>query len=434
MTRTGYKLIVLSLLSGLFVGFLDNVVDYLFFYDKPFAELLVEDVPRFEVYFRTVVLLIFVAFGIVTARVVSNRERTAEELHRSREQLRESDAKYSALAENSPVGIFIHQDGKMVYANPALAAIFGYARVQLEGLETWMLVYPDDREELKKGVVRRLAGESEPPEREIRGITKTGETNWLNVSVTRIEYRGRSAIMGNIVDITQRRLAERALRDSQEEIRRLSSRMLEGQERERGLMAQELHEGIGQSLSAVKFFVESAIPRAEGDAASVKLLESIVPRIQQTIDEVRRLAMALRPSSLDELGLLPTVGWFCREFRSAHPEIRFESHVDVQEEETPGPLKIVVYRILQEALNNVAIHSGAARVCVSLGRTEDTLELVVEDDGSGFNVAGHAAAEGASSGFGLDTMRERAELSGGELSVASTRGSGTTVRVRWPLT
>lgn len=171
-----------------------------------------------------------------------------------------------------------------------------------------------------------------------------------------------------------------------------------------------------------------------GEAAGpqVTLLRALIPRVQETVEEVRRISMALRPSTLDDLGLLATIGWFCREFHQTHRRLQVERRVDVVEEDIPERLKIVIYRVLQEAMNNVAKHSGAARVEVTLRRSGDLLELGVADDGDGFDTRGLRQTNRETAGFGLSSMRERTELSGGWFSLESAADSGTVVRACWP--
>jgi signal transduction histidine kinase len=136
---------------------------------------------------------------------------------------------------------------------------------------------------------------------------------------------------------------------------------------------------------------------------------------------------------LDDLGLLETISWHCQEFQSSYLRTRLDTHIAVREEEIPDPLKLSIYRILQEALNNVTKHSGADRVVISLAETAGVLQLTVEDNGRGFAVESVSSQDGSQRGFGLGSMRERAYLSGGTVSVNSAEGNGTIVQAVWPL-
>ena len=150
---------------------------------------------------------------------VKELEKEALEHKRMEEVLRESEEKYSKLVENSLTGIYIDQDEKIVFANNRLADIYRYPREELIGIESWRLVHPEDRSLTDKTRARRLKGEEAPPEYEARGLTKDGETIWIKRRNTSIEYKGRPAILGNAVDITEQKQAEEELRKINEELK-----------------------------------------------------------------------------------------------------------------------------------------------------------------------------------------------------------------------
>ena len=150
---------------------------------------------------------------------VKELEKEALEHKRMEEVLRESEEKYSKLVENSLTGIYIDQDEKIVFANNRLADIYRYPREELIGIESWRLVHPEDRSLTDKTRARRLKGEEAPPEYEARGLTKDGETIWIKRRNTSIEYKGRPAILGNAVDITEQKQAEEQLRKINEELK-----------------------------------------------------------------------------------------------------------------------------------------------------------------------------------------------------------------------
>ena len=226
--------------------------------------------------------------------------------------------------------------------------------------------------------------------------------------------------------------AEEALRRSEKDLRFLSAELLSAQENERARIARELHDGIGQSLGSLKMRVETllqVVKSGEGRVDQDKL-SSLVPLIQKTMDEVRNTSMDLRPSTLDTLGITATIGWFCREFQTTYHSIRVEKEIRVEENEVPDDLKTVLYRILQEAFNNIAKHSRADKAKIRLTRTENGITLWIEDNGQGFDMS---MVEGLRKGFGLTSMRERTELSGGSLRVDSGNGGGTRIQASWPI-
>ncbi|MDQ7781890.1 MAG: PAS domain S-box protein [Desulfomonilaceae bacterium] len=244
-------------------------------------------------------------------------------------------------------------------------------------------------------------------------------------------------LMGNMaaLEITRKQVEE-ALARSEEQLRSLSRQLLRAQEHERKRVARELHDGIGQSVTAMKFKVESVIREASKNVPQEHLapLEGLLTMIQDVVEDVGRIAMDLRPSILDDLGVMATITWLCREFQKTHPHIRVVTELEVQESGVSEDQKIVIFRILQEALNNVAKHSRADLVRVSLCNHDGTTELTVEDSGVGFDwESAHLPGE-SRPGFGLVSMKERTQLSGGSLSVRTKPGAGTTITASWPCT
>ena len=143
--------------------------------------------------------------------------------------------------------------------------------------------------------------------------------------------------------------------------------------------------------------------------------------------------MDLRPSLLDDLGLLPTLSWFYRRFQTIFSEIRIEQEIEIKEGDVPPPLKIVVFRVIQETMNNIAKHSHANLVRLSLRKLNDRMELILQDNGQGFNLEKARSKETAKRGLGLASMRERTEFSGGSFDIESAEGKGTIIRASWPL-
>ena len=232
-------------------------------------------------------------------------------------------------------------------------------------------------------------------------------------------------------EIAERERIQVVLQKSEEYLRVLSSRLLDAQESERKRIAMELHDSLGGSLSAVKFRAENAIfrLRESPEESPEKLFGEIVPMLQGLIDEVRRIHSNIWPSLLSDLGLIVALNSHFRKFVDSYPQIGVPTGISVDENDVPDSLKIVIYRIIQEALNNVAKHSCADSVEVGLTKNDGMLELIIRDNGKGFSAVGVRAC--GNGGMGLTSMRERAKLSGGSLIIESGE-TGTVIRASWP--
>jgi signal transduction histidine kinase len=154
--------------------------------------------------------------------------------------------------------------------------------------------------------------------------------------------------------------------------------------------------------------------------------------VKSALAELRRISMNLRPSTLDDLGILATLSWYFREFEAACPKMTLDRDIRVKECDVPELLKIAIFRIVQEATSNALKHAKADRIKVSLEDAGGSLELSIEDNGQGFDPDAAASRRDFSHGLGLQSMKERAELSGGAYEFESAPDQGTRIRVRWP--
>ncbi len=262
----------------------------------------------------------------------------------------------------------------------------------------------------------------------------TGDKKYVTFTCA---YVAPDMVLVYMEDITRQRLAEKKLQQSQKDLQKLTAQLIKSDENVRQSIAQELHDSIGQYLSSIKYVAEKCVEQttdgcSHGGAAS---LEKLVPIIQTAIDEVSRIAMDLRPSTLDDLGIIATVSWFCREYHSVYPSIEMMQNIQLDEDDIPPAIKIHIFRILQESLNNVARHSQATCVHVSLAGTGNRVGIFITDNGTGFDSRKtvHAGQKGRR-GFGLFSMQERVKHSGGVFSIMSTPQEGTTIRALWPST
>ena len=265
-------------------------------------------------------------------------------------------------------------------------------------------------------------------ERELRQLNQTLEHK-VAERTTEISAANRSLRD----EVGRRREAETSLRKSETELANLSAQLMAAQEDERKRIAQDLHDSVGQSLSAVKYSLERAqvLMRRQDAPGAGAVMELAVERVRRVIDDVRCISMNLRPPQLDDLGAASAVRWLCREWHDIYDEIAIDTDITVADSDIPAPLGTNVFRAVQESLNNVARHSAARRVRVALKLEEGTLSVAVQDDGSGFALNGDVRRLVETGG--LRGLRERAERTGGRCEVASAPGAGTMVRLEWPV-
>jgi len=233
-------------------------------------------------------------------------------------------------------------------------------------------------------------------------------------------------------EIVRREGAEVALRSSRNELVALSEQLIRAQENERKRIAVELHDSVGQSLSAVKYTLERGLEmlRQPRLGKPKEVFELAVRRIQEAAENIRAISTDLRPKILDDLGAASAVQWFCRDFAEIYPGLTINTELAVSDRDVPGRLATVVYRCVQELLNNVAKHAKARNVWVLLAREDDVLTLQVRDNGVGLD---QATPESRRHGSGLRNLRERAQMTGGQFSCTAAPGSGTLAQLTWNL-
>ena len=220
-----------------------------------------------------------------------------------------------------------------------------------------------------------------------------------------------------------------------------SVRMMDFQELERKRIYRELHDGLGQLLTSIKLRVQQCVTELEKSGKVEALgdtwdsMEQIPTLVTEAIQEVRSICSALRPAMLDDLGVLAAISWQCRQCRETMPRLKTEVDFFVEESEIPEFYKTNLYRIVQEALNNAVKYSEADVLRVGMRKEQGTLYLNIEDNGKGFSYddTGARFSSMGVAGFGLTSMRERAESLGGTLIIESNENIGTNVQVALPL-
>ena len=272
---------------------------------------------------------------------------------------------------------------------------------------------------------RRMAGD-----RVIYALRADGEEFPLEASISHAKEGSQELYTVILRDITERKQVEQALRASHDRLRELSAALQSVREEEKTRIARELHDELGQALTAMK--MDLAAIRVElqpGQIEAMQKAENMKTLIEATVKSMRRIASDLRPLMLDDLGLIPTIEWLVKDF-SQRNGIEVELTIADREIETGSQTDTALFRILQEALTNVARHARASKVRITLTLIEGKVHLGISDNGLGFE----QPASGATGHFGLLGIKERAALLGGQVSIHSEPGAGTTVEVDVPAT
>jgi signal transduction histidine kinase len=232
-------------------------------------------------------------------------------------------------------------------------------------------------------------------------------------------------------DITERKLAEEKLQESNDNLQLLSRRLVESQETERRHIARELHDEVGQTLTVAEMNLQ-ALVQSPGTAPIRKRLKESLQAVERVLEQVRDLSLNLRPSMLDDLGLEPALRWYGKR-QAALAGFQAEFLADAMEDRLDRVVETACFRVAQEALTNVVRHARARLVALELRKQDGHLHLFVRDDGIGFDVTAHREQAVLGASLGLLSMEERATLAGGGLECKSAPGQGTEIHAWFPL-
>lgn len=354
------------------------------------------------------------------AEDITEWKRTEKELRTESEHHRLISDLTADYAYTSRIG----PDGEAVIdsISEGFTRVTGYTLEELNQRGGWpALIHPDDLAETRE--VNSHLQENERLVGELRIVTKSGEIKWILYSSRLLRSTPGGPIdrvIGASQDVTERHMAKERLRE-------LSHRLFDVQEQERRRLARELHDEVAQSLTALMFYLEAAASPILAEAR--RGIDQSRQLVKELAGQVRNMSLQLRPTMLDDLGLVPALLWLFNRF-GTRPGLRidFEHHGLTRR---LGPtLETAAYRIVQEALTNVARHAKVANATVRAWIVADRLHLTIEDAGVGFDVA---SAMAGSTSAGLSGMRERAALLGGELVIESIPAKGTQVAAVLPI-
>ena len=359
-------------------------------------------------------------------RYVAELEERITERRRAETALRESEERYRELFENAKDAIYVHDlDGNYIRVNRAAEELSGYSRDEIVGHNFTEFISKDHVKFVQDRFCAKLGKKGETTY-EVDVIAKDGRRVPVEVSSRAIYENGELVgIQGTARDITERKLA-------QDTLQMFSRQLIEAQEDERRRISRELHDQIGQILTAVKMNLHAVQEYCKNSEAGPHVKDNI-EAVDEALRLLRDLSVDLRPPVLDDLGLVTALRWYADRF-ARRTNLDIEVVVDLPDHDRrfSRELETACFRIAQEALTNVARHAKASQIVVQLARDANVLVLTVKDDGVGFDLD-HLRKRAPRATLGLVSMQERAYAAGGTIEIDSLDGDGTEIRFTVPL-
>lgn len=365
-----------------------------------------------------------VAWGVGYVVLRGMQRRLQGALMQTQAALHESETRLRLAMRATGLGLWDYRPGQeAVGSNEEVARLLGYDPVAFSETRAAFVdrLHPDDREAMRAQFRDYLLGHRPDYACDFRMRTASGSYRWFH-SVGQVVERDADGapcrVIGSYLDISERVTAMQRLAE-------LSARLLRVQEEERRNLAHELHDEIGQQMTALHFNLH-ALRRRIGDAGDRARLDDCSAIAESTLAHIRSRAMELRPAMLDDMGLLPALEWYC-ERQQIRSGVDIRLRADGAIGTLPEALATAAFRIVQEAVNNALRHAGPRSVEVVLVQQDNRLVMTITDDGCGFVVPREAGQ-----GFGLTAMHERAALAGGCLTIRSQSGLGSVIQASLP--
>jgi two-component system, NarL family, sensor histidine kinase ComP len=357
----------------------------------------------------------------VVVRDITERKLAEEALNLEKENFRYS-------LDDSPLGVRIATiEGNTIYANKALLDFYGYD--SLDELQKTPLKKRYTTESYIQAQARkrqRKQGDFSATDYEVSIVRKNGEIRHLQVFRKEVLWDGVRQFQVICSDITGRKLADEEIRKSKKLLEDLNKHLDEIRENERALISREIHDQIGQSLTALKLDMNWMHKYLNTSPEAATKLEGMIELITNTIKDVQRISSDLRPGILDDLGLAAAIEWYCDEFEK---RTAIKCILKLDDSIFGDPQKnLVLFRVLQEALTNVIRHANASSVTIKLHQTQKGTMLAIQDDGTGIT---KEKVESTKS-LGLIGMRERLKQFGGEIDLSSKEGHGAKLTIFIP--
>lgn len=346
---------------------------------------------------------------------ISERKKTELALAETRE-------KYRMIVETAQEGIWvIDENNKTVFVNRKMCDILEYSAEEMIGKENFYFMDEEAKKLSLQSIERRRNGVIENMDKKF--ITKSGKHIWTNMSANPIfdderKYKGALAMVSDITDKVK--LQKQLMDEQMNRQKEIAKAEMCAQEKERNKIGEELHDNINQLLVASNLFLDHSLKTEDYKSFIIKSRECI----SEAVEEIRKLSKALvSPVKAETLGLVATVSDLVNDIALVKKIKIIFNHDAYNENQTTGGLKIVIYRIIQEQLNNIIKHAEASEVIIELATLKDNLKLMIRDNGKGFNTAEKRK------GIGLKNIKGRAEIFNGNLEIFSSPGNGCSMEV-----
>jgi PAS domain S-box-containing protein len=353
--------------------------------------------------------------------------------NQAEQSLRESEQRYRLLAENTNDLIWTCDlDLRATYVSPSVESLRGYTVEEVMEQSIDEILAPDSAALAVKTLKEKLAAAegdpsvlTQPARLDVEQICKDGSTVWTEMNVSFLLDDGVPVgLIGVTRDITERKQAEEAIQREQ----RLLKELVDLNEQERKVVAYEIHDGLAQQLSGVQMRLQSFAEANEPTSGKAdRLLEETRQLVAESIAEARRLISGLRPAVLDESDIVGAVDWLVQECGRHHRQL-IEFRHKIEQDRLAHPARIALFRIVQEALNNACRHSQSEVVRVEIADKGDHVCAQIQDWGVGFD-----STQVKKGRFGLQGMRERARLLGGQIVIETSPSKGTRIEARLPI-
>jgi PAS domain S-box-containing protein len=371
-------------------------------------------------------------FDSYSVPIISEKEKITGFIQRSRDiteqkkiekALKQSEKRFRDIVENAPFGYYrIGKDGLWQYVNREWERMYGYSGMEITGKHFELIQPEESREQARENFRRALSGEAFKGE--FRRYLKKGSRGYHEYNIQPVYQSGEIvAIEGFINDTTERKQAE-------DLVRNLSQMLIQAQEHERKKLSYELHDSIAQSLSSLKIGCDMLLKDQSAISPELREKAAKLSKLSEQINlSVRNLAYDLQPPGLEELGLVKTLEMYCEDF-SENRGVKVDFHsAGIHMLNLDFHTSIHIYRLVQEGLNNISKHAATNRAKIMLLGASPNIILRIEDDGKGFDITAKEFSSGYKKGIGLQSMKERVNLLGGQITIKSSPMQGTKILI-----